>query len=146
DDGGRIETVERAFGGGAVERDAAREPIREAADRKVRVRHGRLRPASSVAGRPGVGARALRADPKRAATVAPDDRAAARSHRVDVDARQMNGKAADRALARSFRRAACYEAYVRRRSAHVETDRVLEARKRGDFRRTHRAGRGARDE
>ena len=75
-----------------VERDAAGEARvgGEVAEQQVGVGHRRLGAAAAVTGGPGLGAGRARADPQRAAGVAPADRAAAGADRVDVDHRQLD--------------------------------------------------------
>jgi hypothetical protein len=79
--------------------------------------------AAPVAGRPGLGARAARADAQRAAGIAPADRAAAGPDGVDVDHRQRQRPAAD--LAPSSRARGRPRRRTRRTSAaHVEAQQV----------------------
>ena len=86
--------------------------------------------AAAVAGGPGIGAGALRADAQRAARVEPDDRAAARRRPCARRPSAAGREAADDPLARSRSRSpAGDQADVGRRAAHVERDRVLEARR-----------------
>ena len=56
---GRVDAAERALGRRAVELEPAGEPRRQPAEQQVRVGHRRQRAAAPVAGRPGIGARAL---------------------------------------------------------------------------------------
>ena len=115
-------------------------------EQEVRVGHRRPRAAAPVARRPGSAPALSGPDPQGAARVAPGDRAAARADGVQVDRRQ-----ADRAARRPSRSAdalglaAVDQADVRRRAAHVERDRVLEAgraRDRGAAPTTPAAGPG----
>ena len=85
-------------GGRSVELEPAGERAGEAAEHEVGVGDGRLEPAAAVAGRPGIGAGALRADAQRAAAVAPGDRAAACADGLQVDGRQADRKAVELAL------------------------------------------------
>src|SRR5260370_24527452 len=73
-------------------------------------------------------ARALRPDADRAARVDTHERTAARSHRVQVDARQPDREAADLALGDARRAGAGKDAHVGRSAAHIQADRVLEPR------------------
>ena len=111
------------------------------AEDQVRVGHRGLLAATAVAGRAGVGARALRADAQRAAAVDPRDRAAARADRVDVDHRQADGQPGDLALDGQLGLGAALgeEERVAARAAHVEAERG----RLGDDPRRHRAPGGA---
>ena len=140
---GRVDPGERPLGGVDVELDPARQRGRQAAEEEVRVGHGRARSAASVAGGAGVGPRALGPDAQRAALVEPDDRAAAGADRVHGEGRQPHREAVDEALVLASCLAADDRADVRRRAAHVERERVLEAGERGEPRCADDAGRGA---
>ncbi len=94
-------------------------------------------PAAAVAGRPRVGAGAPRPDAERPARVAPDDRAAAGTHGVDVDHRKTDRDARHLPSLAALRLSAGDEADVGRGAAHVERDRVLAAGERGDPLRAH---------
>ncbi len=96
--------------------------------------------AAPVAGRPGVGTGAARADLQPAGRVEPGDAAAARAHLGDVDRRdsqQLAGaadqpaagrdRAADLVLAPAGDGAVLDQRGLRGRAAHVERDQVLEA-------------------
>ena len=65
---------------------------------------------------------------------------------MDVEHRQPDREAADGALGRALGAAAGDEADVGRRAAHVERDRVLDARLPRDERRADHAAGGAGDE
>ena len=136
--------LEGALRGGAVELEPAGQPRRQPSEQQVRVGHRRARPASPVAGRPGVGAGALGPDPQRSARVAPDDRAAAGADGVQVDHRQPHRQPTDLALRAAARFAGPDQADVGRGPAHVQRDRVLDAREPAS--RADDAGRRARDE
>ena len=122
----RCERLERAHGGVAVESHPAvlEGRFAEVPQDQVGIRHGRLRAAAPVAGRAGLGARALRADVQQAALVEPRDRAAARADRVDVDHRQREPPAVDDAVDHHERFAAAHERRVEARAAHVHGDAV----------------------
>jgi hypothetical protein len=96
----------------------------------VRVGHGRLRSAPAVAGRAGIGARALRADLQRTGGIEPGDRAAARADLDDIDHRNLDGVAGEGrsalevVVARQADRAALDEGGLRGRVADVERDEV----------------------
>ena len=97
----------------------------QAPSSEVGVGDRRLAAAAAVAGRPGVGARRARADPQRAAGVAPGDRAAAGADRVDR--RASAARAAGRRSLRSrclCDLAALDHADVAGGAAHVEAERV----------------------
>ena len=130
----RVDPRERAFRCSAVELDAARERVRQTAEQEVRVRHRRLRPAASVTGGSRIRAGALRPDPKSTTCITPDDGAAARADRVEVDGRQPDRHTRDRSLARALRVAVRDQADVRGSPAHVEGDRILFAGERGESR------------
>ena len=87
DDGRRIDSRERTLGSAAIELDAARQPVRQAAEQEIRVGHGRLRAAASVTGRPGIRACTLGPDAERTARIRPDERATAGADRVQIDGR-----------------------------------------------------------
>ena len=80
------------------------------------------RAAAAVAGRAGIGARALRADIEEAAAVDPGDRAAAGRDRGHVERRHVDLAARDHALGRFQRHAALDEGDVGAGAAHVERD------------------------
>ena len=125
--------VERRRARARRPRGRARRPpasrVRQAAEQEVRVGHGRLRPAAAVAGRARVGARALAARraarrPRRRQTIEPPPAPTVWMSTVG----SRIGRPRDDALARALGRAADDQADVGRRAAHVERDRVLEAR------------------
>ena len=146
DHGRGIEPGERALRGGAVELDTARQALRQPSQREVRIRDGRLRPAASVARRAGIGAGALWSDPQRPTPITPDDRAAAGTHRMQVDRGKTDRKPVDGALGRPLRAAAQGDADVRGRPTHVERDRILDRGEPRDPRSADDSGRRARDE
>jgi len=74
---------------------------------------------------------ALRPDEDGAARVHAHERAAAGADRVHVHRRQPHRQSADLALGHSRRAAARQQADVRGGAAHVECDRILEARAAG---------------
>ena len=80
-----------------VELDPAGERRRraEVAEREVGVGHRRLVAAAPVAGGAGLGARGSRADPQRAAGIAPADRSATGADRVHVDHRELDHAAVE---------------------------------------------------
>src|SRR5262249_20003754 len=92
---GRIEAGERPVRRLGVQLETARERGRQPPEEQVRVRHGRPRPTAAVTGRPGIRAGALGPDAYGAATVAPDDRTAARPDGVQVDRGQPQREAPD---------------------------------------------------
>ena len=132
-----------------VERQAPAElgPAREPAEHDVGVGDRRLRPAASVAGGPGIGARAARADLERAGEVQVGDRAAAGAHAVDVGAAGLELVVAELRLALDGDLAVTAQRDVGRRPAHVEREDVRHAHAAREVRRAHRpAGRaGERD-
>ena len=89
-----VDVAESRARGVVVELDPSREDARQSSEKQVRVGHRRELAAVAVAGRAGIGARALGADPQRAALVEPDDRAAARAD--GVHARPSAGEPAAR--------------------------------------------------
>ncbi len=113
-----------------VERQAAaEEEVRvDPAEHHRRIRDGRLEAAAPVAGRPRVGPRAAGPDAKQPSGVDPDDRAAARSDRLDVDradARDVADPApAEPRLGGRADLAARDEPDVERRPARVADDEV----------------------
>ncbi len=130
----------------AVELEPAGERRRQPPEQEIRVGDGRARAPAAVTGRARVRPRALRPDAQRPAGVTPDDGAASGADRVDVDHRQPDGETADGALGCALGTAAGDEADVGRRTAHVERDRVLDARLPGDERRANHPCCGAGDE
>ena len=122
--------LDRLPGGLRVERQAAaEEEVRvDPAERHRRIRHGRLEAAAPVADRPRIGPGAARPDAKQASGVDPDDRAAARSDRLDVDradARDVADPApAEPRLGGRADLAARDEPDVERRPARVADDEV----------------------
>ncbi len=101
---------------------------------------GGLAAAFAVAGRPRIGAGALRADPQHAAVVDPGDRAAARADRDDVEDGRADRQPVDLAFRGERRLSVLHQADVGRGAAHVEGDEVLEARARRLPRRADHAG------
>ncbi len=94
----------------------------------IGVRH-RRRSALAVAGRPGIGARALRSHPRPQA-IEVEDRAAPRRHSLDVQRRRPDPRAGDAGLVLAFKFAGV-AADVGRGSAHVEAQHGLGARRFG---------------
>ena len=109
-----------------VELDRARQRRAgaEQAEDDVGVGHGRRLAAVTVGRRPRARAGRARADPQRAARVAPGDRAAAGADGVEVEHRQRDRAAADRPAAGLAGAAVLDHADVARRAAHVEAERV----------------------
>ena len=136
------EALERGARGVEVEPQVGgdRRRGRQAAEHEVGVGDRGLLAAAAVAGRAGVGARALRPDAQRPAAVDPRDRAAAGADRVDVDHRQAHRQAGDGALHGEVGLAAALgeEERVAARAAHVEAQR---GRLADDPRRHRAAGR-----
>ena len=123
---------------------AAQEARRQVADDDVRVGHGRLGAALAVGRRAGLGAGRLRPDAERAGELRHVcDRAAARAHRVDVDARDLDAEVADRRLAPDRRLAVLAQRDVGGRPAHVEREDVRVARLDGHVERAGDAAGGA---
>ncbi len=142
----RVDRPHRTLRGVAIEPQAARELLRQPPEQQVRVGHRRQRASVAIAGRTGKGARALGSQAQRPARVDPGDRAAAGADRVQVDGREPDREAADRALVRPGDQPADDRADVRRRPAHVERDRVLDPGQRSHPRCPDRTARGAGDE
>ena len=94
-------------------------------EHEVGVGDRRLLSPAPVTGRPGVGARALRADAQRAAAVHPRDRSAAGADRVDVDHRQPHRQPGHPPVDRELGLGAALgeEERVAARAAHVEPER-----------------------
>ncbi len=119
----------------------AQEIVRiEPPQREVRVGDRRLGSPAAVAYRPGIGARALRADLERADLVDPGDAAAARAHLDHVDHRHHDRVAA-RVPADVIARgqsglALAYQARLCGGAAHVERDYVAKAERATDPRRS----------
>ena len=133
--------ADRRLGGVAVELHAAADQLRpEPAEQQVGVGVRRLLAAAAVAGRPGLGARGLRAVAQRAGLVDPGQRAAAGADREHLDAREADRIAVlDRPLLGHLRLALVDERDVGAGAAHVEPDRVVVAAQRGDVARGDRA-------
>ena len=94
----------------------------------VRVRHGRVGAALAVRGRPRLGARRLRPDPERLRQLRDmRDRAAAGTDRVHVHRRHAQTEMRDGSLAADRRLPGEAERHIRRRTAHVEREDVVEA-------------------
>ena len=119
--------LDRLLGGRAVEPHLAAEEGRlvDEAEHEVGVGDGRLRAAAAVAGGPGRGARALRADAQQPAVVDARDRAAAGADRVDVDRRQREPPAVDDRVGHHERRAVLHERGVEAGAAHVDRQAVV---------------------
>ena len=123
------EGADRAFRRIGPQANAARESRGvEVAQHETRIGHGGGGPAASVAGRAGIGSRALRPDLEHPRVVEPRDAAAAGSDGVDVDHRHPERIAADAPLARNERRPAARERNIRARTADVEGDELAPAR------------------
>ena len=138
-------------GGGLVEaHGAAGEPLRiEIAEDQVGVGDGRPRAATAVAGRPRLGARALRPNLNEPERVDLGDAAAARSDLDHADRRGRDGKAArlgettrtgDLELVGQWQDAVADQAGLRRRTAHVVGDHLRQFEETGESLRHHRAG------
>ena len=123
-----------ALGRVGVELDPAGERRRraEVAEREVGVGHRRLVAAAPVAGGAGLGARGSRADPQRAAGIAPADRSAAGADRVHVDHRQLDHAAVELARVGLAHAPVLDHADVAGGAAHVEAERVAVAREPGE--------------
>ncbi len=138
-----VQALERAPRGVEVEPQVGgdRRRGRQAAEHEVGVGDRGLLAAAAVAGRAGLGARALRPDAQRPAAVDPRDRAAAGADRVDVDHRQAHRQAGDGALHGEVGLAAALgeEERVAARAAHVEA----QGGRLADDPRRHRAAGGA---
>jgi hypothetical protein len=87
--------------------------------------------AAAIAGRPGHGADAARTDAQHAAVVDPDQAAAARADRNDVEHRGADRQAVDLGFRRHRRLTVDHEADIGRGAAHVECDEVDAAGARG---------------
>ena len=122
--------MQRGLGGAHVEPQPARQRHAGVEPPQHEVRVGDRRPvaAAPVAGRPGIGSGARRPDPERTARVEPGDAAATRSHGVDVELRQAQRQAADTPLGAAPGDAVADQADVGGGAAHVEADRVGDAR------------------
>src|SRR6185437_8633315 len=104
----------------------------EVAEHQVGIGDRRLGAAAPVTGRPGDGARRARPDPQGAAGVATADRAAARADGVDIDGRQLDRAAADRARVGAPHGTVLDHADVAGGAAHVEAERVAVAAEAGE--------------
>ena len=140
DHAGGVDASQRSLGGLRVELDPAGQGRRQAPEEKIRVGHRRPGTAPPVAGGPGIGTRALRADAQRSALVEPDDRAAACADGVHRESRQTDRQAVHQALVLAPRLTVDDRAHIRRRAAHVERERVLEAGERRELRGADHAG------
>ena len=136
DDGCGIDPAERPRGGGGIEVEPTRQRRRQPANRRLASVTVGVAAAPAVAGR--ARDRPRRSAGRRAApaVVAPDDRAASGTDGVDVDHRQADREPADLATVAALGPSAGDEADVRRRAAHVEGDRVVDATERGDVLRS----------
>ena len=164
--GGRVDGQAELLGhasygrGGAVGRHRqvtrGERPGRDVAEDDVGVGHRRLLAAAPVAGGPRRGARAPRPDLQRPGGIEPGQAAAPRSDLCDVDRRDPDqlAAAAEEAAARGElgadlvllapRDAAVLDQRrLRRRTAHVERDRVVEPERLGEPERGDDAGRRA---
>ena len=141
------DAADRLFGQLARDLDLAvrNGALGDEAEHDVGVGHRRLDPTASVAGRPGIGARAARADLEPAGRVDPRDAAAAGADLGDVDRGdpQQLARTADQPAARGHRaadlvlaaardRAVLDQRRLRGRAAHVERDHVREPELLGD--------------
>ncbi len=99
----------------------------EPAEQQVGVGDRGLAAAASVGGGPRIGAGRARPDAQGAAAVAPADRAAAGADGVDVDHRQLDRAAGDRARVGPLHLARLDHADVARGPTHVEAQRVAVA-------------------
>ena len=97
------------------------------AEDHVAIGHGRARAAAAVAGRPRIGARALRADMHAAAFVDPGNRAAAGADRDDVDVRAAHRIAVQQRIVAHFGLAVADQRHVEAGTPHVAGDRVRDA-------------------
>ena len=95
------------------------------ADHYVAVGHGQW-PTTAIRCGSGIGARALRTDPKLAA-VKSADRSAARSHGVDLHDRRAQADAGHLGFKGTFV-LACEMGHIGRRTAHIEADHLVKAR------------------
>jgi hypothetical protein len=129
---GRVDARERAFRRIAVELDPAGERSGQAPEEEVGVADRRPGASASVAGRAGLGSRALRADAQRAALVESDDRPTACPDGVHRDRGQPDREPAHDSLVLASHGAVDDGAHVRGRPAHVEGESVLEPGERGD--------------
>ena len=142
--GQRVEGARRRL---EVELEVARqqELRRQPPEERVGVGHRRLRPAAAVAGRPGIGARALRADLEDAGGVDPGQAAAARPDRPGVHHRERDRDAVLELLeVRERRLAAGQQARLEARPAHVAGDQIAEPELAAERARGHDPARRAR--
>ena len=142
---GRCERRDGRPGGGEVHPDVpADDPVRShVAQHQVGVAHRRPAAAAAVAGRPRIGAGALRADGQ-GTVIEPGDRAPAGPDGLHRDHGLAQGPAAQRAVARDPRLAVEDQADVGGGAAHVEADGVLDTEVPGDAPGRGDAGRGTR--
>ena len=106
----------------------AEEPARrQPPEQQVRVGDGRRGAAPAVAGRTGIGPRALRPDLEEAVAVEPRDRAAPGPHRLHVDAGEPDWKTGHGALKGDVRLEVPDQGDVRAGAPHVEGDEVAGA-------------------
>ncbi len=146
--GSHPERLERRGGGTQVQ---STEPGEggvggDAPGHEVGVGHRGPPPTPAVAGGPGVGPGALRADHQRAAGVHPGDRPTAGADGVEVEGRQADGQARDLTLGRGRRRPVEDQAHVGAGAAHVEAERGREPVRAGDGRRGPGPAGGARQQ
>jgi hypothetical protein len=110
------------------------------AEHEIGVGDGRLGAAPRVTDRPGIGARALRAEGECAARVDPRDRSAAGTHFLDVDHRDPDGMAVHLVLVRRLHLAALDDRALGGGAAHVERDQPVRAEDAGQARTARHAG------
>ena len=138
------EGADRALRRIGSQANAAGEPRRiEVAQHEARIGHGRGDSTAPVAGRAGIGARALRPDLEDSGVVEPRDAPASGTDGVHVDHRHPERIAADAPLARDERRSAARERDIRARPSDVESDELAPARALSRRAAAQRAGRGA---
>src|SRR4051794_18371187 len=116
----------------------------EIAENNRGIGHGGLSSAPSVAHGSGLGAGRAWPDAQRPGAVDAGDAATAGSDRVDVNQRYTDGETGDLALGANHRLAVNDERHVATRSAHVESDKIIDARATADGAGTHDPRRGAR--
>ena len=112
---------------------AAEKELRvDAAEHDIGIGYRRLRAAAAVAGRPRLGAGALRSDAQATALLDARNGAAARADGADLDHREAHRQAVDRPLRDEARAAAVDDRDVVARAAHVDRDDVRHGEALGD--------------
>ncbi len=120
------ERRQRPLGGGTIESHGVGEWIVriEPTQREAGIGDGRLRPAASVAGGPGLGAGAARAHPERTPLIDRGDTATTRAHGLNQDRRKRERHTSDRVGSFGECDAARDEAGVGAGAAHIERQQV----------------------